>query len=337
MGVNAHGTVVGDYGDSDRHRRVPVARGRGRHDARHARARHRLAPDGGQRRHRSRGDRRHRARSSGVQHAYQLNLGPCRVCVTDVQLEERDLPGSTWKGVGGDGTVEGNRVRVLAQVANHDDQPHVFQVKARDETRKQNLDGQPPTVSLDPGEEEWVELNWDTDGLAWKDGAPDADHILRVRAVLGHTIFGGRSTVLKVRPRPVVLVPGALEDASVWKSYAELMHRANPEWEARPVAGLDTGSWSNLGRTLGDDGAACRGAGRDRRRRARRRGRRARRRRRARPRRADRPPVRPGPHGRGRRRPPRRAAPGAARDAEPRHAVRGGDRHRRRGTTCAAT
>ena len=48
-----------------------------------------------------------------------------------------------------------------------------------------------------------------------------------------------------------------------------------------------------------------------------------------RPRRADRPPVRPGPHGRGRRRPPGRAAPGAARHAEPRHAVRRGPRHRR--------
>jgi triacylglycerol esterase/lipase EstA (alpha/beta hydrolase family) len=123
----------------------------------------------------------------------------------------------------------------------------VFQLKARDETRKQAITDQAPTVSLDPGEERWVELEWDTDGLAFKDGKPDADHVLRVRAVLGHSIYSGRSVVLKVRPRPVVLVPGALEDASVWKTYAELLKRTNPEWEAHAVTGLDTGRWADLG------------------------------------------------------------------------------------------
>ena len=152
----------------------------------------------------------------GRQRGYQLNLGPCRVCVSDLELQQRELPSGTWQDVGPRGTVDGNLVRVRVHVANHDDQPHVFQLKARDETRKQQIDDA-PTVSLDPGEDDWVELEWDTDGLAWKDGSPDADHVLRVRAVLGHTIFGGRSAVLKVRPRPVVLVPGALEDASAWQ------------------------------------------------------------------------------------------------------------------------
>ena len=183
----------------------------------------------------------------GKEHAFQLNLGPCRVCVTDVQLKDHDLPSGAWQDVGADGTVDGNAVRVRVRVANHDDQPHVFQVKARDETRKEAIGGQPPTVSLDPGEEQWVELDWDTEGLAWKDGKADSDHVLRVRAVLGHTIYNGRSVVLKVRPRPVVLVPGALEDASAFKSYAELLQRVNPEWEAHPVTGLDTGRWSDLG------------------------------------------------------------------------------------------
>ena len=183
----------------------------------------------------------------GKDHAYQLNLGPCRVCVTDVQLQDHDLPSRAWHDVGADGTVDGNAVRVRVHVANHDDQSHVFQLKARDETRKQAITDQAPTVSLDPGEEQWVELEWDTDGLAWKDGKPDADHVLRVRAVLGHSIYSGRSVVLKVRPRPVVLVPGALEDASVWKAYADLLKRTNPEWEAHAVTGLDTGRWADLG------------------------------------------------------------------------------------------
>ncbi|HEX5620422.1 MAG TPA: M36 family metallopeptidase, partial [Solirubrobacteraceae bacterium] len=182
----------------------------------------------------------------GKERAYQLNLGPCRVCVTDVRLEDHDLPAGNWQSVGADGTVEGNVVRVHVHVENHDDQPHIFQLKARDETRKQALPGTAPTISLDPGEEDWVELEWDTEGLAWQDGKADADHILRVRAVLGHSIYSGRSAVLKVRPRPVVLVPGALEDASVWKEYAARLVRTNPEWEAFPVPGLQTGSWGNL-------------------------------------------------------------------------------------------
>jgi len=181
----------------------------------------------------------------GETRAFQLNLGPCRVCVTEIELQHRDIPSGNSQDVGPRGTVDGNVVRVRAKLANHDDQPHVFQVKARDETRKEAIDDA-PTLSLDPGEEEWVELEWDTDGLAWKDGAPDADHVLRVRAVLGHTIFGGRSAVLKVRPRPLVLVPGALEDASAWNGYRELVHRAHPDWEAHAVAGLDTGRWSDL-------------------------------------------------------------------------------------------
>src|SRR4029078_7806152 len=95
-------------------------------------------------------------------------------------------------------------------------------------------------------EESGGHLEGNTDGLAWKAGKPDADHVLRVRAVLGHSIYSGRSSVLKVRPRPVVLVPGALEDASVWKDYAALLQRTNPDWEAYPVPGLQTGSWADL-------------------------------------------------------------------------------------------
>jgi uncharacterized membrane protein len=181
----------------------------------------------------------------GQTRGYQLNLGPCRVCVTDLVLQQRDLPGDNWQEVGPRGTVDGNLVRVQVHVANHDDQPHVFQVKARDETRKEQID-EAPTVSLDPGQDKWVELEWDTDGLAWKDGAPDSDHVLRVRATLGHTIYGGRSAVLKVRPRPLVLIPGALEDAAAWNGYRELVHRAHPDWEAYAVAGLDTGRWTDL-------------------------------------------------------------------------------------------
>ena len=153
-----------------------------------------------------------------------------------------------------------------------------------------------------------------------------------MRAVLGHTIYSGRSTVLKVRPRPVVLVPGALEDASVWKGYAELLHRANPEWEAHPVTGLDTGRWSDLGHApdtldrhsevLQRSSPACATS-------------------------EDAEHVDLVAHGLGgliarqwiqdgmpRR---RRAAPDPARHAQPRHAVRGGRSTPARSTTCGAT
>ena len=245
MSINAQGTVVGHYGE---------LRGFGawmKREGEGATMLDSLVPDSGWHLEEADGinDREEIVGTGtigGRQRGYQLNLGPCRVCVSDLELQQRELPSGTWQDVGPRGTVDGNLVRVRVHVANHDDQPHVFQLKARDETRKQQIDDA-PTVSLDPGEEDWVELEWDTDGLAWKDGSPDADHVLRVRAVLGHTIFGGRSAVLKVRPRPVVLVPGALEDASAWSAYRDLVSRANPDWEAYAVAGLDTGRWSDLG------------------------------------------------------------------------------------------
>ena len=166
----------------------------------------------------------------------QLNLGPCRVCVSDLELQQRELPSGTWQDVGPRGTVDGNPCCVRVRVANHDDQPHVFQLKARDEPEQ--ID-EAPTVSSTRARTSGSSSSGTPTGSAWKDGAPDADHVLRVRAVLGHTIFGGRSAVLKFRPRPLVLVPGALEQTPrPGSAYRDLVSRANPDWEAYPVTGL---------------------------------------------------------------------------------------------------
>ena len=259
----------------------------------------------------------------GQTRAFQLNLGPCRVCVTDVQLQQRDLPSGAWQDIGAEGTVDGNRVQVRVQVANHDDQPHVFQLKARDETRKEPID-EAPTLSLAPGEDEWVELSWDTDGSAWKDGAPDPDHVLRVRAVLGHTIFGGRSAVAEGTPaagRAYPRRPGRrLGVARLSRAPAS----RQPGLGGLPGRRSGHGPLVRPRARAGHARPPQRGARVVRRPCAQRGGRPARRPRRPRARRPDRAPVDPGCDGR-RRRPP----PGPARDPERGHAVRRD--HRRRG------
>src|SRR5262249_10144551 len=154
--------------------------------------------------------------------AYQLSLGPCRMCIADVALEERDLATGEWQPLGGDGTVDGNRVRARVEVRNDDDQPHIAQVRGIDENRDEAIEESGQPVALDPGESREVTLFFDTEGRAWDaEGNPDADHVLRFRLTLGHTIYTSRGAAVKVRPKPVVLVHGMTANASTWAAWPE--------------------------------------------------------------------------------------------------------------------
>jgi hypothetical protein len=191
---------------------------------------------------------------NGVKRAFQLNLGPCRVCIDDVRFLEHDVPTKDgWSEAGADGIVDGNRLRVVVKVRNDDTATHAFQLRVRDEATNRQLDEAEGLAILGAGETKEIELDQvDTDGLAWLDGKPVGEHVLRVRATLGHTVFSSRGAVLKVRPRPLILIPGMFADASAWAGYEEIARRAHPDWEVLTVGdgrypgALDTGSFASL-------------------------------------------------------------------------------------------
>ena len=79
------------------------------------------------------------ANADGPRRAYQLNLGPCRMCIADVVLDERDFPTGEWQPLGGDGTVDGNRVRARVEVRNDDD-PAAHRPGARARREPQRAD-----------------------------------------------------------------------------------------------------------------------------------------------------------------------------------------------------
>ncbi|MBE2315574.1 M36 family metallopeptidase [Solirubrobacter sp. CPCC 204708] len=185
----------------------------------------------------------------GVRRAYQLSLGPCRVCVEQVTLQERDVASGEWAPVGADGTVDGNRVRALVKVANRDTRHHVARVNAHDENVGAFFAAPVDPVSLEPGQERTVTLEYDTEGLAWNAaGGPDSDHVIRFLASRGRTTYNSRGAVLKIRPKPLVLVHGEFATAGAWDAMAEQVRRVHPDWRAVPVGGMDTGNWTALDR-----------------------------------------------------------------------------------------
>jgi uncharacterized membrane protein len=183
--------------------------------------------------------------------AVQVNLGRCRVCVTDIRFLEPKQPGGEFDGVGDDGTVDGNLVHVEATVRNDDDRPHIATVDGHDDATDEDIDGE--VVSLAPGEERDVTLELDTTGGAWDaDGNPRTEHVIHVQASLGHTIYSTRGRALEVRPRPVILVHGAFGSPQEWDGFEAMMHDANPDWKGYAVGDgtvpgvLRTGSYTSL-------------------------------------------------------------------------------------------
>ena len=188
----------------------------------------------------------------GERHGFMLNLGPCRVCIENVRFQERDVPSARWVDTGADGTVDGNLVRITATVRNDDDQPHIFQVRFADQDADAELPGSGETVTLNPGQSRDVQLEWDTDGLAWDAGTPLPSRVVRVQAKLGRTVFDTHRAALDIRPRPLVLVHGMLADAATWSEYGGFAERAHPNWEAfavgdgRAPGRMRTGDWFAL-------------------------------------------------------------------------------------------
>src|SRR5439155_11266710 len=76
----------------------------------------------------------------GRRHAYELLLGPCRVCVESVKLQQQDVRTGAWVDAADDGVVDGNRVDAVVTLRNRDSVAHIVQVKAHDDTRGEDVD-----------------------------------------------------------------------------------------------------------------------------------------------------------------------------------------------------
>jgi hypothetical protein len=181
--------------------------------------------------------------------------------IVDVKFEDMKFPNwDDWKEVTEQvGTIDGNLVKVRAKVLNTSGEEHQGIVYFKETYKGDKWDGARPDyplkdhgvdVRVGPGEEQWVDILWDTSGFAWfDDGRPRL--VQRVKAEVWEK--NKRSDELtkniKVAPKPLVLVHGAW---SHWKEYETwqniLTTTHSYDWKAFPVGEVTNKGIINTGR-----------------------------------------------------------------------------------------
>ncbi len=177
----------------------------------------------------------------------------CALCVDDIVYEHGDVPGYAWKPIGADGTFDGNRVRITAKVRNATKKAITAPVALRDMTHKKALtvEGLPASITVAPGQTVEVPVEWDSSGYAWEDGPS--------KATLEHEIafltpYGSGQKMLRVKPKPVIMVHGWNSDASTWSPYPGFLKAHSERWRSHAVATMDTNPEGT--RSLFDNAAA---------------------------------------------------------------------------------
>lgn len=165
----------------------------------------------------------------------------CALCVTEIRVQQPDLPGRTWADVPDTGTFDGNEVRLTATIHNATQHAITTPVAFDDLTAKHALTPfaggtQPPaTVTIGPGADAQVVFDWDTEGVAWQPPATADPH--QIAAV---TPYGGARRDVRVRPKPVLLVHGWNANASTWDGYPDRFTGVRSDWLAKAVTGMNT-------------------------------------------------------------------------------------------------
>lgn len=163
----------------------------------------------------------------------------CALCVDELRYEHGDVPGYAWKAIDSTGTFDGNRVRITAKVRNATQETITAPVALRDMTHNKALtvEGLPATITVAPGQTIEVPVEWDSSGYAWEDGP--------AKATLEHdlaflTPYGAAQKLLRVKPKPVIMVHGWRSDASTWSPYPGFLRGHSDQWRSHAVAGMNT-------------------------------------------------------------------------------------------------
>jgi pimeloyl-ACP methyl ester carboxylesterase len=168
--------------------------------------------------------------------------------LVELQFEHPRFPDyEDWQEIAAQtGTVDGNPVKVRAQVFNASGETKYADVRFKETFKGDKWDGARADAPLadgvvsariDAGEVRDVEMIWDSSGYAWfDDGRPRL--VQRVRAELeeGGRKVGELTENLKVAPKPVVLVHGLWSNWRAWESWQNILTTAHSyDWKAFPV------------------------------------------------------------------------------------------------------
>jgi CSLREA domain-containing protein len=169
-------------------------------------------------------------------------VAQCTLCVLSVKFEQQVYPDDTnWVEVAPDGTVDGNQVRIVATIENDTDASTDVTVQFEDADTLEMLPGASVDGTVAAHAQLPVTYTWDTTGQAWDPGNIPSTALPFGGRAIGVSILQGSDTadaelgVLKVRPKPAVLVHGYVSDYTTWSAYQGFLTSVRPDWKAFAV------------------------------------------------------------------------------------------------------
>lgn len=178
------------------------------------------------------------------------NLQRCaaELRILDLTFEDMKFPNwDDWRTIDDiTGTVDGNWVKIKATVFNAGGQAKTGEVNIKETFKGDHWDGARPdaplkdqsfTVTLEGGEQREVEMLWDCSGYAWfDDGRPRLVQRIKAEVWENYKKVDEMTRNLKVRPRPLVLVPGMWTNPSRFELYQNLLTTSHSyDWKACTV------------------------------------------------------------------------------------------------------
>jgi pimeloyl-ACP methyl ester carboxylesterase len=181
---------------------------------------------------------------------WRFSRCPGKILITDLKFEQPKFPDwNNWQEFDPyyDGTKDGNRVRITAKVLNMSADTKYVNVKLTEDEERPGPGYQKPpdipipdgeaSVRLEPGEERDVQFIWDTEGQSWNDyGQPHSSHDIKAEAFEDGKSVSSKIEMLKISPKPIVMVHGLWSSPEAFGSYQNMLTMAgNGDWRAYAV------------------------------------------------------------------------------------------------------
>lgn len=165
---------------------------------------------------------------------------PASLVVTDIRFQEPHYPSpNTLIDIPeGGATVDGNRVKIIATIANLSGQVKTADVTFKELKENTVLPEGTKGETFQPNEEKEVELEWDTSGYAWRDmpdgGQPEIDREIEVSVPTDRMV-----EEIVVKPKPVLVATSMWANAGATRTFMDHFKAVpNTKWMvfASPLA-----------------------------------------------------------------------------------------------------